>query len=87
MHPYTKLFTGTTDWEPLSAVYLGFSGSLGALPTNGSALEVRIGSDVTTQITLIPGEFWPIDACDISSIQIKGNGLVLTAVGVTSLGW
>lgn len=87
MSPYTKDFTGTVSYVALSGTYLGFKGSLGALPTNGSNLFVRMGTDAATEIQLVPGEFWTIDACDISRIQIKGNGLVLRAVGVTGTGW
>lgn len=87
MTPYTKDFTGTASYVALSSDYLGFQGSLGALPTNGANLYVRIGSDAATEIQLIPGEFWPMPPCDISTIQIKGNGLVLRAVGVLGKGW
>lgn len=87
MKPFTKDFTGTASYVALSTEYLGFQGSLGALPANGSNLYVRIGTDADTEIQLIPGESWPIAACDISKIQIKGNGLVLRAFGVTAKGW
>lgn len=85
--PYTKDFTGTAAYVALSSSYLGFQGSLGALPTNGSNLYVRIGSDAATELQLVPGEFWPLANCNIANIQIKGNGLVLRAVGVTAEGW
>lgn len=57
MTPYMRDFTGTASWAPLSASYIGFQGNLGALPTNGSNLEIRVGSDADTEIALVPGEF------------------------------
>ena len=87
MTPYTKNFTGTASYVALSATKLPFKGSLGASPSNGSNIYVRIGSDASTERQWSPGEFWPFDACDISTIQIKGNGLVFSAIGVTGLGW
>ena len=87
MTPFTKDFVGTARYAPLSGAYLGFQGNLGAPLTNGSNLFIRIGSDATTETQWVPGEFWPFKPCDISRIQIKGNGLVLRAVGVTSEGW
>lgn len=87
MTPVLKTFTGTAAWVPLSATPLPFKGSLGALVSNGGNLQIRVGSDSTTEQTFVPGEFWPIEKCDIAQIQIKGNGYVLKAVGVTDAGW
>lgn len=87
MRPYLMTFTGTASWAALSATRIPFKGSLGALTSNGGNLQIRVGSDAATEQTFVPGEFWPIDKCDISTIQIKGNGYVLKAVGVTDEGW
>lgn len=87
MTAYTKDFTGTASYAPLSTSYLGFQGSLGAPLTNGSNIYVRMGTDDTTERQWVPGEFWPIGPCNIANIQIKGNGLKFSAIGVTAEGW
>lgn len=85
MSPFIKDFTGTGAYVALSATYLGFKGTLTASVANASDITIKDPSGNVT--TLAPTEYILLDGCDISKIQILGNGLVLKAQGVTSTGW
>lgn len=85
MTPYFHDFTGTADWEPLSATWLGFSGTLYAHQDNASPIEIRtVGEADGTE--WIAGEYNLFKSVNLAKIEIKGNGLILKAAGETNEG-
>ena len=85
LKPFCKQFTGTAGWVALSSTYLAFQGRLLAA---GGTIQIRIGTDATTETTLLDTQFFDVLGCDISKIQIRGNTFVLKAFGVTvPSGW
>lgn len=87
--PYIEQFEAVGTWEPLSEENLGFAGTLTAHADNSGPILIRVG-DTGTEVELIPGEYFSVLGCDISSIQIQDNGqttALLKVMGVTNSGW
>lgn len=82
MAPFITEYTGTGAWVALTTTQTQFSGTLTSSIANaeGSSLEIRAhGAALGT--TLIPMEYLTLQNCDLRDIEIKGNGLVLKALG------
>lgn len=71
--------------SPGTTTYLGFKGTLTAGKANGGNLLIK--HENGTEQTLEAQEYFIVDGCDISKIQIKGNGYTLKVFGNSSKGW
>ena len=86
MTPYINVFTGTTAFVALSAVNLGFKGTIRAGSGNGSAIQIQ-DAVIAVPISLAAGVAIPFEKVNLAALQIKGNALTLEVIGVTDVGW
>lgn len=97
MLPLILEFTATDTWtsladlydvdqsnDPGTTTYIGLSGILAAHADNGSPLEIRFGS---SESELDAGQEIPLNGVNIANIEIKGDTLVLKALGASAKGW
>lgn len=96
MKLYLRDITAEATWKSLAELiagvgtpdtYIGFKGFITAHQSNGSDLDIRLGTDATTQSTLAPAEYFEVHGSNIANIQIQGVGLVLKLAGNTNSGW